>query len=312
MKKLYYYCRSKQNFVEIKNYKAKILIYFTFFLISGTALILGGYQFISSFSDSIQNLSTLKDENEILNSKLLETKDLYDELNKELEKLKEDNNTLRLAVNLPPISGEERLLGVGGGHFDNNIDFIRDKNLKDALSFVDEVTRKVKFEKNEFEEISLKLKENKKLYAAIPAIKPCTGVIAAHGFGMREHPILNVNKMHEGIDIITDMRTKVFTAGDGVVEFVGIAHGYGLTVEINHGFGYRTLYAHLSKTIVKEGDKVTRGSLIALTGNSGLSSGPHLHYEVSHNGIKQDPAGFFFDDLNFFELKQKKKKLAGL
>ena len=112
--------------------------------------------------------------------------------------------------------------------------------------------------------------------------------------------------MHDGIDIIADVGTPVYSSGNGRVIFVGHKGGYGLAVEINHGFGYHTIYAHLSKVLVREGQKVLRGSLIAKTGDSGLSTGPHLHYEVEHDGVKENPAGFFFDNLGFFELTAKK------
>jgi murein DD-endopeptidase MepM/ murein hydrolase activator NlpD len=118
------------------------------------------------------------------------------------------------------------------------------------------------------------------------------------------HPILKRYKRHEGLDINTDRGTPVFAPGKGKVTFVGRRGGYGLAVEIDHGFGYNTFYAHLSKSLVKKGQHVTRGDLIAKTGNSGLSSGPHLHYEVRHNGIKLNPVDFFFDDVNFFALKK--------
>jgi murein DD-endopeptidase MepM/ murein hydrolase activator NlpD len=117
---------------------------------------------------------------------------------------------------------------------------------------------------------------------------------------MRLHPILKVRRMHEGIDIVTDTGTPVHASGNGTVAFVGRNKGYGLEVEIDHGFGYRTIYAHLSSSKVKLGQKVNRGDIIAKTGNTGLSSGPHLHYEVHHNGVKQDPLDYFFDDLSIF------------
>ncbi len=112
--------------------------------------------------------------------------------------------------------------------------------------------------------------------------------------------------MHEGIDIITDVGTNVRTSGNGVVSFIGYRGGYGLTVEVEHNSGYKTIYAHLSRSLVTEGQKVSRGKVIALTGNSGLSTGPHLHYEVHHDGIKLDPSQFFFDDLVLFDQKIKK------
>jgi murein DD-endopeptidase MepM/ murein hydrolase activator NlpD len=101
------------------------------------------------------------------------------------------------------------------------------------------------------------------------------------------------------------MGTPVYASGKGTIDFIGYRGGLGLAIEIDHGFGYRSIYGHLSGTNVKIGEKVMRGKLIAKTGNSGLSSGPHLHYEVHHNGVKQNPVEFFFDDLNFFELTKK-------
>jgi murein DD-endopeptidase MepM/ murein hydrolase activator NlpD len=117
-------------------------------------------------------------------------------------------------------------------------------------------------------------------------------------FGMRKHPVLGVNKFHEGIDIINDIGTPVYAPADGVVEFAGHSgSGYGLILLVKHGYGYETLYGHLSKTIAREGQKVKRGDLIARSGNSGLVSGPHLHYEVHYNGVRQNPLDYFFSDV---------------
>jgi murein DD-endopeptidase MepM/ murein hydrolase activator NlpD len=308
MKKLYYFSKTKLQFVEISNYKSKLTVLFSLSLILCSAILFGGYYFLLSPSSSNIGYSTPMLENQYLKEKLEEVTSLYGDLNEELDSLKQINQDLRIAANLPPISEDESLLGVGGGSFDNELDFMQEPanlQLGKLLSYVEDVSRKLRFEKSQYEEISNKLAENEKLYASIPAIKPSNGTVALHGFGMRVHPILKMNKMHDGIDIITDVGTSVFAPGNGVVDFVGYKGGYGLTVEIDHGFGYRTLFAHLSEENVKEGQKLTRGKLIGKSGNSGLSSGPHLHYEVHHNGVKQDPSEFFFDDMGFFEITKK-------
>lgn len=307
MKKLYYFSSSKLQFVEVKNFKKKVLFYFSGAILILTITVYGSINFISEVTGSGKTLSTLKEENKILQNKLVETSNLYKKLDNELDSLVNENNTLRIAANLPPVSDEEKQVGVGGGYFDNDIDFIKGNvadDLKDALSYVDEVSRKVAFEKAQFNEISDKIKQNEKLFECLPAIKPCTGVIGAE-FGMRMHPILNIRRMHEGIDIVTNIGTPVHSSGDGKVEFVGRKGGYGLCVEINHGFGYKTIYGHLSKIEVKQGQKVSRGFEIAKSGTSGLSTGPHLHYEVEHNGVKLNPEDFFFDDINFFAVASK-------
>ena len=304
MKKLYYFSKSKLQFIEIRNYKVKLISYFTLAVLTCSAFIFGAYFFINSIANPSNSLIALRSENSMLKKRLISVSDQYDLLNKQIDRLSKDNKELRLAADLEPISDEEKKLGIGGGSFDNSLDFLNDESsfkIKKALSFVDEVTRKIDFEKAQYDEIGEKLNENKKLYACIPAIKPCTGEVGMHGFGMRLHPILGIKRMHEGIDIITNRGTPVHATGDGKIEFVGYRGGYGLCVEIDHGFGYQSVYAHLSKTMVKRGQTVKRGELIALTGSTGLSTGPHLHYEVHHNGVFENPTGFFFDDISFFD-----------
>jgi murein DD-endopeptidase MepM/ murein hydrolase activator NlpD len=305
MKKLYYFSKQKLQFIEITNYKRKIVLSFAVLLLLVSSVFTGGYHVILSLLNPSYTITSIKEENRLLKEKLDEMVNLYSDLNKELLTLSNRNNELRIAANLPPVSDEERMLGTGGGYFDNRFDFLKQPSelkLRDALSYVNDITKSIEFEKSLFKKISSRLKENEKLYQALPAIKPAEGVVGIYGFGHRNHPILKINRLHEGIDIIADVGTKVIASGDGIVEFVGYRGGYGLTVEINHGFGYRSLYAHLSSVAIKEGKRVKRGDEIAKTGNTGLSTGPHLHYEVSHEGVKLNPSEFFFDDLNFFDI----------
>ena len=308
MKKLYYFSKSKLQFIEIRNYKAKLAVYFSISLLIISLIIFSGYYLLNSFFNSRSNIGSLRTENRELRDNLDNLMLQFKTLNVELDSLNKVNNDLRLAVNLQSVSNDESMVGIGGGSFNNELDFLSnpsENKLKKVLSFVDDISRKVAFEKAQYLDISQKLKENQKLYAAIPAIKPCAGQIS-DGFGMRLHPILHIRRMHEGVDFIADVGSAVYATGNGVIDFVGHRGGYGLAVEIDHGFGYRTIYAHLSQALVKEGQKVTRGQEIAETGNSGLSTGPHLHYEVRHDGVAINPEDFFFGNLGFFELTSKK------
>jgi len=293
------YIPKNQNDNTSKN----ILIVFSIF-----SLIFGSYGLFSVLGSSNNNIQSLRSENRSLKKELKTMIESYKKMSSKIDSLAKTNNELRLAVNLHPMSEDELKVGVGGGYFDNSIDFLSNDaeyELNKAASFVDEIARKIEFEKSQFAEISKQLKENRKLSSCLPAIKPCLGAIS-DGFGMRLHPILHIRRMHEGLDFIADVGTPVYATGNGVVSFVGHRGGYGLTIELDHGFGFRTIYAHLSKVLVKEGQKIVRGGLIAKTGDSGLSTGPHLHYEVEHNGVKENPAGFFFDNVGFFELTAKK------
>jgi murein DD-endopeptidase MepM/ murein hydrolase activator NlpD len=293
MKKLYYFCPKQLRFIEVKNIRSHFFILLPAVIIYLSLIIFGINRSITP---------NYKGEHEVMKKKVDEILSLYQTLNQELDSLTSKNNSLRVAVNLSPLSKDEMLIGTGGGSFDNSIDFLplkTDVKLTEAITYVEQVERKISFEKNQYENITNQLKLNQQLSYCLPAIRPCTGELS-DGFGMRMHPILHRLRMHDGIDIVTNVGAPVHTTGNGVVEFTGYDGGYGLTVIVNHGFGYRTIYGHLSKIKAKKGSKVVRGDIIALSGNSGLSTGPHLHYEVEHDGQKLDPTHFFFKKFNYF------------
>ncbi len=137
------------------------------------------------------------------------------------------------------------------------------------------------------------------LATTIPAICPVKNLTILSGFGSRYHPIYKILKRHTGVDLAGKKGTPVYATADGVVsdEMDGYS-GYGILVLINHGNGYKTLYAHLSKKNVRHGQKVKRGEVIGYIGNTGLSVSPHLHYEVIKDGEKVNPIHYFFGDLS--------------
>lgn len=144
------------------------------------------------------------------------------------------------------------------------------------------------------------LEEELRYFSALLASRPSIWPLLDNGegfitskFGYRFHPISRVRQFHEGIDIGVWYNTPVVATADGVIEFSGWKGGFGRTVVIDHGFGYRTIYAHNSSLLVNNGDRVERGDVVAYSGNSGYSTGPHLHYEVIHEGEPQDPQVFF-------------------
>ncbi|NTV92004.1 MAG: M23 family metallopeptidase, partial [Chlorobiaceae bacterium] len=134
----------------------------------------------------------------------------------------------------------------------------------------------------------------KNFFSSIPNIKPVPGSITSN-FGQRFHPVYNTMLFHAGVDFSAAIGTRVQATGSGVVAFSGYDKGYGEKVVINHGFGFATVYAHLSKSLVRQGQRINRGEIIALTGNSGVSTGPHLHYEVHKNNVKVNPTSYFFN-----------------
>ncbi len=135
------------------------------------------------------------------------------------------------------------------------------------------------------------------IIASMPSIKPVEGDISS-AFGMREHPILKRMLFHAGTDFSAPMGSRVIATADGTVLYSGFEKGYGKQVIINHGNGYQTVYAHLSKALIRQGQHVRRGDVIAFSGNSGLSTGPHLHYEVRKDNVVVNPSAFLPEGLS--------------
>jgi murein DD-endopeptidase MepM/ murein hydrolase activator NlpD len=204
-----------------------------------------------------------------------------------------------------------RNAGVGGA--DRYAD-IREKSIAHSdlviglHEKVDKLRRKLYIESKSQDEV-VRMAENKeKLFAAIPAIQPIANkqlIALASGFGLRIHPVYKVKKMHKGIDFAAEIGTPIYATADGTVEVVDVKFsGYGKMVEINHGFGYRSRYAHMHDFAVRRGQNIKRGDLIGYVGNTGLSTAPHLHYEVHINGEQVDPVHYFFNDLTASEYEK--------
>jgi murein DD-endopeptidase MepM/ murein hydrolase activator NlpD len=309
MNKFFYFSKSKLEYIEIKNFSRKFVIalFISSFLMS--FLFVGGFFLFKSLYNSNSDMESLKIENKGLAEKYKELLSLYKEVNSNLDSLLNSNDDLRIAADLPPISKDEKEFGSGGSAFETVYNFLKEDskiNLNDVDTYIENIKNKIEFERKNYFDVSNKLKENQLFFASLPAIKPTNGTFAVHGFGMRLHPVLKINRMHEGVDILTNIGTPVIASGGGRIDFVGYKGGLGLCVEIDHGFGYRTVYGHLSSSLVSINQKISRGQLIAKTGNTGLSSGPHLHYEIQHNGVKLNPMDFIFDDLKIFDPTIKK------
>jgi murein DD-endopeptidase MepM/ murein hydrolase activator NlpD len=249
----------------------------------------------------------------ILQNQIAEQKFQLNKLDREITQLNEiltgiekrDDNIYRVVLGAEPIDPSIREAGVGGSerYADIREKDIIDKDLiVDLYEKVDKLRRKVYIESKSQDEL-VKLAENKeKLYASIPAIQPVSNkqlIALASGFGMRTHPIYKVRKMHSGIDFAASIGTPIYATADGKVVSVDVKFsGYGKLVEIDHGFGYRTRYAHMHDFAVRAGQSVRRGDLIGYVGNTGLSTAPHLHYEVLINGSQVDPVHYFYNDLS--------------
>lgn len=242
--------------------------------------------------------NVLISENQLLHNQLRYLSGKLDVLDNKLAMLNRRGNELRAVVDLPKIDSDILKVGVGG--VDERIDYAASPDINNLLNKLQATTnkaeRELQLQSENYEEVQKQYAARKVQFAHLPSVLPIDGIFTSP-FGLRLHPILDVYKVHEGQDISCDPGTVVHATADGVVDYAGAAHdGLGIKVEINHGYGYKTIYGHLSKTLVKEGKHVKRGDIIALSGNTGLSTAPHLHYEVRVNGVPRDPRNFFLED----------------
>lgn len=213
-----------------------------------------------------------------------------------------DEQMYRKALHAKEYPEEFRMMGMGGSDRYAHLSNLPNSELLIATKKkLDAIEGKIYAQSLSFDELAKLAQKQDKLLTCIPAIQPVRNSDLKRrigGFGWRVDPIYRTRMMHSGLDFTADRGTEVYATGDGVIELVENKRwGYGKSIVINHGFGYKTLYAHLSKFEVKQGQKIKRGELIGLIGSTGKSTGPHLHYEVIKNGTKVNPVGYFHGDL---------------
>jgi murein DD-endopeptidase MepM/ murein hydrolase activator NlpD len=301
----YYYDTETCKYERIKTTTGDIILNALGIFSLTLAMAAGILLISSSYFESPKEL--------LLKNEVKEMEFYYDNLLQEVNKLQvqlenmeyRDDNIYRVVLGAEPIDKSIRDAGIGG--IDRYQD-IREKNIihEDIIvklsEQVDNIRRKIYIESKSQDEV-VELAENKeKLFAAIPAIQPVANkqlIALASGFGIRIHPIYKVRKMHTGVDFAAAIGTPIYATADGTIDKVDVSFsGYGKVIEIDHGFGYRSRYAHMHGFAVRQGQKVKRGDLIGYVGNTGLSTAPHLHYEVFVNGIHANPVHYFFNDLN--------------
>ena len=213
-----------------------------------------------------------------------------------------DEDLYRAALYAEKFPDELRQMGTGGSEKYAYLSRMTNGELiKSTSQQIDKLEKRLNAQSISFRELLELAKGKEKLLACVPAIQPVRNTDLKKrisGFGLRIDPIYKTRRMHTGMDFTAPRGTDVYATGDGVVELVERKRwGYGKSIVINHGFGYKTRYAHLSAFKVKQGQKVKRGELIGLIGSTGKSTGPHLHYEVIKNGKKVNPIGYYHSDL---------------
>jgi murein DD-endopeptidase MepM/ murein hydrolase activator NlpD len=227
-----------------------------------------------------------------------------DNVDKILRHLKEtDDNLYRTIFEAEPIPESYREGGIGGVNRYKELDGYDNSRLViESARKLDRIRKRIYVQSKSFDELIVLAKNKEEMLSCLPAIQPISNrdlTRTASGWGPRVHPIYKIVKFHSGMDFTAPIGTEIYVTGDGVIESVVTSgRGYGNHIIVNHGFGYKTIYAHLDRHNVRRGQKVKRGDVIGFVGNTGLSLAPHLHYEVELNGQKVDPVNFFYNDLS--------------
>ena len=301
-RKKYIYNPQTLEYEEYTPSRSKRIRRFLLFVLTAGII---GYAAVSIIQNTIgspkermqaREIEFLKLQYDIINDKIENIDNLLGEMQDR------DDNIYRMIFEAEPIPTSIRKAGYGGSNRYEALNGYQNSNIvKETAKKIDVVESQLYVQSKSFDEVYDMARNKAQMLSCIPAIMPVKDVdiyrISSH-FGYRTDPFYKVQKLHNGIDFSAPIGTHIYCSGDGVVEKVIKGNsGYGNNIVVDHGYGYKTRYAHLSKAYVKVGQKVKRGEYIADVGNSGKSTAPHLHYEVIKNNKAINPVNFFFNDL---------------
>jgi murein DD-endopeptidase MepM/ murein hydrolase activator NlpD len=257
--------------------------------------------YVSVVAEAREN-PNLRDENLKLKSELAVIREQLQHVGQTLDRVERFDQKLR-AITL--LSDPQRNLAMGpteqpplGGGANGENQFVRSKDAEGPQVLaqkLDKLSAEATRQEQSLQELQAYFQDQKSLLASVPSVWPTRGWVTSD-FGSRLDPYTSERVMHAGLDIAGPHGKEVVSPSDGTVVFAGLEGGYGNVVVLDHGYGIKTRYGHLSSIKVKSGERVKRGDVIAALGNTGRSTGPHLHYEVRVNGIAQNPRKFILDE----------------
>jgi murein DD-endopeptidase MepM/ murein hydrolase activator NlpD len=276
----------------------KFLLYIMAAALYAVAVLFVAYSFHDSPKERYlkRELSHMEFQYRVLNDRLDQVSEVVEELQYR------DDNIYRVIFEAEPVPTGMRKAGYGGVDRYAKLDgYLYSKLLINTTEKLDQITSQLVVQSKSFDDVFEMAKNKAEFLASIPAIQPVSNkdlLRLSSYYGRRMDPFYKVMKFHEGVDFSAPVGTEIYATGDGVVLSVEKSKSqYGNSLLLDHGFSYQTFYAHCADILVKKGQKVKRGQVIATVGNTGKSTGPHLHYEVRKNGRPINPINFFFNDI---------------
>lgn len=311
----YYYDSETLSYRKIEKKKGRRL---GIFLLSLTGMLLSGFLLLLVYlnlpyvetpkeKSLKRELANMQLQFELLNKKMGEAETVLTEV------AERDNNLYRVYFEANPIPQEQRKAGFGGVNRYKDLEgFDNSKLIIASSKRLDVLTKQIVVQSKSLDEVAQLAEEKEKFLLAIPAIQPVKNedlTRVASGFGYRTDPFTKTSKFHFGMDFTAPRGTPVYASGDGRVSRAdNTASGYGKHIRIDHGYGYESLYAHLYKYNVRNGQHVKRGDLIGFVGSTGRSEAPHLHYEIFKDGERINPINFYYGNLTPEEFAEMLKK----
>jgi murein DD-endopeptidase MepM/ murein hydrolase activator NlpD len=286
----------------VRQFRApKILVSLTaiFVLLASAFLVWATSDYLDLKKNIPDNLSLMQ-ENAQYKNQLTTLAGKIDQLNKKMAELKGFENKLKSMVNLDAAEGKAQFLGKGGSSDASLLDTSgADKHSPQKLvslmhQSLDNLNTEIAVQTRQKTQLLDFLENQKSIFSRTPSVAPTVGWVSS-GFGYRISPFTNKREFHSGLDISSRIGTEILATADGVVSSIEKTDGLGNNLTITHGYGYQTLYGHLSKVLVTKGQAVKRGDNIALMGNTGRSTGSHLHYEVHLNGVTANPERYILN-----------------
>lgn len=271
-----------------------VLTYFSIFVTIGFAFMFIWLHFFPSAREYslIEENKALRAQYKVLGEKINRVELVMNDI------AERDNSIYRAVFEADPIPNEVRNAGFGGINRYQELQSIPNMELVvDVAKRIDILYKKLYVQSLSFDTIMHLAKNKTEMLKCIPAIQPLRNGKFVSGFGFRMHPIYKTVRMHTGIDLTAPTGTKIYATGDGTVQNADFERGYGKQVVINHGYNFSTVYGHMDKILVHRGQKVKRGDLIGLVGNTGTSTGSHLHYEVRRHNVPVNPINYYLNDL---------------
>ena len=305
----YYYDSETLSYRKIERRKRRTFKYIGLFILAaglfGFLTMFITSQYIESPQEKAlkRELSNMQLQYQLLNKKMDQAQLVLEDV------ANRDNHIYRLYFETNPIPDEQRRAGFGGVNRYKNLEgFDNSKLIIESNKRIDMLQKQIVVQSKSLDEIAKLAEEKEKLLEAIPAIQPVSNedlTRMAPGYGYRTDPFTKVRKFHYGMDFTAPRGTPVYASGDGVVTRADSqSSGYGKHIRIDHGFGYVSLYGHLYKYNVKKNQKVKRGDLIGFVGNTGRSSGAHLHYEIFKDDERINPLNFYYGNLSAEEFDE--------